>query len=128
MFIPSVCLITRPGEIGDGFAGVSDDLVFKSGEVASEGAIFVADVDDPRGFERDRESSVGKMAAEGEDDGSFGEDGKVDPNGLKRVFDAEQAAGSRVRPRPGDVAGQVDRQAVAQGRTRSQDPFDRFRR
>ena len=56
----------------------------------------------------------GQVGAEDEKDRRAGEDGQLGPDGQQALGAAQQRAGAGIGAGPGDVAVQVDRQAVAE--------------
>ena len=74
------------------------------------------------------ESAGGQVGAEHEKDRRAGEDGQLGPDGQEALGPAQQRAGAGIGAGPGDVAVQVDRQAVAKRRPRPEDSLDGHRR
>ncbi len=101
-------------EMGDGVGGAARDAGFELFEVIGDGGFFLAGPEMADGFDLERESAGGQVRAEDEKDRRAGEDRQLGPDGQQALGAAQQRAGAGIGAGPGDVAVQVDRQAVAE--------------
>ena len=119
---------TGPEQVGDGLSGLGGDPGFELFEIVSHGLALLAGVNPAHSLELEPEPAAGKMNAEDVENGCPGEDGQLGPDGQKSLCLAQQPAGPGIGSLPGDVATEVERQAVAQSCPGADQELDRVRR
>ena len=114
--------------MGDGVGRAGGDSGFELLEVIGDGGFLLAGSQLADGFDLERESAAGQVGAEHEKDRCPGEDSQLGPDRQEALGSAQKHPGAGIGADPGDVAVQVDRQAVAEGSPRTEDALDGHRR
>src|SRR5271166_5718002 len=103
---------TGPEQVGDGLSGLGGDPGFELFEIVSHGLALLAGVNPAHSLELEPKPAAGKMDAEDVENGCPSEDGQLGPDSQKSLCLSQQPAGPGIGSLPGDVATEVERQAV----------------
>jgi hypothetical protein len=111
--------------VRDRIGRVGLDAGFEFSQVLSDGGLLIPGAEMAKRDDFEGEPTPGLMGAKDEEDRRTCEDSQLSPDRQQAQMATQERSGARVGTSPGNIAVQVDRQAIAQGSAGAEHAFDR---